>query len=53
MERVIFSKINGSICNVSLEAGNVFNIFPGSAVYNGLIMVKLKRDLKYQGLLYF
>ena len=44
-----FSRIKGSICNVPIEATNVCNILPRSAVSNGLIVVKLKRVLKYRG----
>ena len=40
-----FSRIIGSICNVPIEA----IILPRSAVSNGLIVVKLKRVLKYRG----
>ena len=40
------SKINGSICNITIEAANICNILPRPAVFNGLIVVKLKRDLK-------
>ena len=48
-----FSKIKGSICNVPIETANVCNILPRPAVANGLILVKLKRDLKYRGHVYF
>ena len=48
-----FSKGKGSICNVSIETANVCNILPRLAVSNGLILVKLKRDLKYRGHAYF
>ena len=41
-----FSKIKGSICNIPIETANVCNIYPRPAVPNGLILVKLKRDLK-------
>ena len=44
-----FSKIKGSICNAPIETANVCNILPRPAVSNGLIFVKLKRDLKYRG----
>ena len=53
MEKVNFLKINGSICNVPIETANVCNILPRPAVFNGLILVKLKRDLKYRGYAYF
>ena len=48
-----FSKIKGSICNVPIETADVCNILPRPAVANGLILVKLKRDLKYRGHVYF
>ena len=44
-----FSKIKRSICNALIETANVCNIVPRSAVWNGLILVKLKCDLKYRG----
>ena len=47
-----FSKIKGSICNIPIEAANIYNILPRPAVSNGLIVVKLKRDLKYRGHVY-
>ena len=48
-----FSKIQGGICNVPIETANVCNILPRPSVSNGLIFVKLKRDLKYRGHVYF
>ena len=48
-----FSKIKGCICNIPIEAPNVCNILPRPAVFNGLIVVKLKRDLKYRAHEYF
>ena len=49
--KVEFSKIKGSICNVLIETANVCNILSRPAVSNGLILVKLKSDLKYRGIL--
>ena len=46
-------KITGSICDIPIEAANICNILPRSAVSNGLIVVKLKRGLKYRGHVYF
>ena len=46
-------KNQGSICNVSIEAASICNILPRSAVYNGLFVVKLKRNLKYKAHVYF
>ena len=48
-----FSKIKGSIYNILIEVANVCNILPKPSVSNGLIVVKLKRDLKYRGHVYF
>ena len=48
-----FAKIENSICNIPIKAGNICNILPRPADSNGLIVVKLKRDLKYRGYLYF
>ena len=48
-----FSKIKGSICNIRIEAANICNILPRPTVSNGLVIVKLKRDLKYSGYIYF
>ena len=48
-----FSKIKGSICTLPIETANVCNILPKLAVSNGLILVKLKRGLKYRGHVYF
>ena len=38
-----FSKIKGSICNISIIAANICNTLQRPAVSNGLIVVKLKR----------
>ena len=48
-----FAKIKGSICNIPIKAADICHILPRPAVSNGLITVKLKRDLKYRGLVYF
>ena len=48
-----FFKIKGSICNIPIETANICNILPRPAVSNGLIVVKLKRDLKNWGHVYF
>ena len=44
--------IKGSICNIPIEAANIYNILPRPADSKGLI-VKLKRDLKYRDYDYF
>ena len=48
-----FSKIKGGICNISIEAANACNTLPKPAVSNGLIVVKLKRNIIYNGHVYF
>ena len=40
--KVEFAKIKGSICNISIVATNICNIFPIPVGSNGLIVVKLK-----------
>ena len=47
------SKIKKRICNIPIETGNLSKISPRPAVSNGLVVVKLKRDLKYRGHAYF
>ena len=46
------SKINGSICDIPLEAANICNNLSRPAGSIGLIVIKLKRDLRYRGHLY-
>ena len=48
-----FSKIKGSICNIPVEAANICNILPRPAALNGIIVVKLKQDVKNRGHVYF
>ena len=48
-----FCKIKGRICVISTQAGNICNILPRAVVSNGLAVVKLKRDLKYRGHVFF
>ena len=48
-----FAKTKGSICNIPIETSNICNILPRPADSSGLIAVKLKRDLKYKGYVYF
>ena len=47
-----FAKIKGSICNIPIETANMCNILPRPADSNGLIVVKLKQDLRYRGYVY-
>ena len=48
-----FAKIKGSICNIPIETANICNILSRPVDSNRLILVKLKRDLKYGGYVYF
>ena len=48
-----FSKIKGAICNALIESVDICNVISRSADSNGLIIGKLKRDLKYRFYLYF
>ena len=48
-----FCKIKASNCHIAIETENICNILPRPAVSNGLIVVKLKSDLKYRGHKYF
>ena len=48
-----FAKIKCSICNIPIETANICNILPRPSYSNGLIVVTLKRDLKYRGYVYF
>ena len=48
-----FAKLKGSLFNISTETSNTCNFFPRPADSNGLIVVKLKRDLKYKGYDFF
>ena len=48
-----FSKINGSICNVPIEAANKFNILAMLVFSNESIVVELKQSFKYRGHVYF
>ena len=48
-----FAKINRSVCNIPIEVPNICNIFPRTKDSSGLIVVKLRRDLKYRGYVYF
>ena len=44
-----FAKIKGNIFNVPIETSNIFKVLPRPTDSNRLILVKLKRHLKYQG----
>ena len=47
------SKIKGTIYNVTLVSVDICNVLPRPAGSNGLIVVKLKRNPKYRGYVYF
>ena len=53
MEKENLQKLKGSLFNISTETSNTCNFFPRPADSNGLIVVKLKRDLKYKGYDFF
>ena len=42
-------KVKGSICNVPVDTNEVYNILPRASDSTGIIMVKLKRKLIYNG----
>ena len=44
-----FSKIKENVCNIPTVATNIYNVLPRPSVSNGLIVIKLKRNLKYRG----
>ena len=48
-----FAKTKGSICNIPIKTENVCNILLRPADSNVLIVLKLKRDLKYRRLCLF
>ena len=48
-----FAKTKSSICNISIEAANIYNILPRPADSNSLTVVKVKRYLKYRRYVYF
>ena len=52
-EKCKLSKIKGSICNIPIKAANICSILPRPTFSNGLIVVTLKRDLKYKRHVYF
>ena len=46
-------KIKGAICNVPIDCVNTFNVLPRPPSQSGIIMLKLKRKLKFRGHVYF
>ena len=52
-EKGEFSKIKGSNCKISLKNSNICNILPRPTISSGLMVVKSKRDLKYEGRVFF
>ena len=50
MEKVNFLKSREAL---PIGVANIYNILPKPSVSNGLLMAKLKRDLKYRSHVYF
>ena len=48
-----FAKIKGSICNIPIKTANMCNILLRPEDSNVMILLKLKRDLKYRKLCLF
>ena len=48
-----FPKLKGSICNIPIDLADITNVLPHGGDSNGLVIVKLKRKLNYQGHVYF
>ena len=46
-------KLKGSTCKISIEGTNTCNTLRSPVVFNELIVVKLERDLKHSGHVYF
>ena len=44
-----FFRMNGSICNIPIESDSVCKTSLRAADSNGLVVVKLKRQMKYKG----
>lgn len=49
----VASQEQGNICNIQIEDGNICNTQPRPANSNGLVIVKLKLDLKFYGNIHF
>ena len=48
MPKIQSPKIRGGICNVPIDAIDIGNTLPRQADRNGLVLVKLKCELKYR-----
>ena len=48
-----FPKLKGSICNIPIDLADITNVLPHGGDSNGLVVVKLKSKLNYQGHVYF
>ena len=48
-----FPNLKGSVCNIPIDLTDITNVLPDDADSNGLVVVKLKRKLNYQGHVYF
>ena len=53
MSKARFPKFKGSICNMSIEIGDINNVLPRGADSNRLLAVTLKRKLSYRCHIYF
>ena len=42
-------KVKGAICNVPVEASEVFKVLPRPSDSTGVLMVKLKRKIGFRG----
>jgi len=49
MPRGRFPKMQGTICNVPIDASDVTNVLPRGVGSTGLVSVKLKRKLQFRG----
>ena len=47
------TKLKGALCNIPIDAVDVCNTLPSPGGSNGIIIVKLKRNLQYRGHVYF
>ena len=46
-------KIKGAICNIPIDVAQINKVLPAGADSNGIVSVKLKRKLSYNGHVYF
>ena len=53
MPEVQTPKLQGGLCNIPVDVVDVCNTLPRLADKNGIIIVKLKRNLQYRSHVYF